>query len=567
MLTKPGKRRQRGAALLALAALMVVGATWMVVSAFASANRTAAGTAHNAKQLAEAKAALIAWVAANALEPAEQNPGRLPCPQAWGDVGSAQEGRAAPSCANPIGWLPWRSLGLPAMLDASARPLWYVVSPGWHLPKSGVSLTINSNTPAPLTLDGRPVVALIIAAGGPLASAPNASQLAAGCTARMQSRELVLPPNPRDYLECFAGSAFRSGVVDNAANPVLNDQAVAISAADLLPALEAAIAKRIERDIVPPLKAVYAAAAWGTSAANPVFPFAAPFDNPGSSSFEGAAGTFQGLLPFNQTQACSGPRCLTALVGFAATPAAAVEVLGHGAIQNQVCFWESPDVRRCEGEYRESGTEPWRPIRIEMSATLGRVAMGLRALDPEKLEISARDSAVMSPWQGLPVSYSAAFNDGSVPGRPAGSVTLTFGATLPNIDEMGWGSSAQFRVRIDRAVIADHPLLDPAAPGTGWFVRNEWYRLVYYAIAPGHAASAAAPRQCSACLQVANLEPGGAPRALLVLAGRSLSGAARPNAALGDFVEGANADLDLAFEQRPVNAGFNDRVVVLDANL
>lgn len=566
MLIASGRRRQRGAALIALAAMMILGATWMLVSAFSPAGRSVANTAHNARLLAEAKAALIAWVAANALEPGEPNPGRLPCPQAWGDVGSANEGRAAPSCANPTGWLPWRTLGLPAMLDASGRQLWYVVSPGWHLPSGGASLTLNSNTPAQLALDGRPVVALIIAPGSPLRSVPNASQIAQGCAARAQYAALIVPPNPRDYLECYGTNAFRSGVADNAANPVFNDQVVGIGAADLLPALEAAIAKRIERDIVPPLKSVYATAPWGLSATNPVFPFAAPFADPGSSSFQGMAGTFQGLLPFNRTQGCSGPRCLPSLVGYAATPANAVEVLGHGAIESQSCVWESADVRRCEGEYRESSTQPWRPLRIEMSATFTNVAMGLRAFDPEKLEVSARNNVVFGPWQPLPVTYAAVINDGAAPGKPAGSATITFGATLPNIDAMGWGSSAQFRVRIDRAVIGDHALLDPAAPATGWFVRNEWYRLTYYALAPAHAASAAAPRSCNGCLQVANVAPAGQQRAILILAGRSLSGTARPNSALGDFLEGANADLDLAFESRAVNAAFNDRVVVLDAN-
>jgi hypothetical protein len=567
MVCARAKRRQHGAALLALAALMVLGTTWMLVSAFSAAGRGAAHTAHNARLLADAKAALIAWVAANALEAAEENPGRLPCPQAWGDVGSPNEGRAAPSCANPIGWLPWRTLGLPAMLDASGRQFWYVVSPGWHLPKSGATLTINSNTPGQLTLDGRPAIALVIAAGPPLAAAPNAAQLAAGCVARAQSAALRVPPNPRDFLECYSGAAFRSGVVDNAANPVLNDQVVAISAADLLPALEASIAKRIERDIVPPLKAVYATAAWGLSAASPVFAFAAPFADPGASSFQGLAGTFQGLLPFNQTRGCSGPRCLPALIGYAATPAGAVEVLGYGRLESQSCVWESADVRRCEGEYHESASEPWRPIRLEVSATFTNVAMGLRALDLSKLEVSARNSAVLGPWQPLPLTYTAVMNDGAVPGRPAGSVTLTFGATLPNIDAMGWGSRAQFRIRLDRAVIGDSALLDAAAPATGWFVRNEWYRLVYYAIAPEHAASAAPPRSCSACLQLAHLGAPSAPRAILILAGRSLSGAARPNASLADFVEGANADLDLSFEGRAVNSAFNDRIVVLDANL
>ncbi|HEU0306125.1 MAG TPA: hypothetical protein VFR30_04060, partial [Lysobacter sp.] len=190
---------------------MVLGTAWMLVSAFSLSSRAAAQTAHNARILAEAKAALIAWVAANALEPGEANPGRLPCPQAWGDVGSANEGRAAPSCANPTGWLPWRTLGLPETLDASGRPLWYVVSPGWHLPKGGATLTINSDTPGRLTLDGRPAIALHIAPGGPLNSAPTASQLAAGCLARAQAASRAVPPNPRDYLECHGAQAFRSG--------------------------------------------------------------------------------------------------------------------------------------------------------------------------------------------------------------------------------------------------------------------------------------------------------------------------------------------------------------------
>lgn len=567
MVSAPDRRRQNGAALLALAALMVLGTTWVLVSAFSSAGRGAAHTAHNARVLADAKAALIAWVAANAFETAEANPGRLPCPQAWGDVGSPNEGRAAASCANPTGWLPWRTLGLPAMLDASGRQIWYVVSPGWHLPKSGATLTVNSNTPGQLTLDGRPAVALLIAAGPALTAAPNAAQLAAGCIARAQSAALNVPPNPRDFLECTSGTAFRSGVVDNAANPVFNDQVVAISTADLLPALEAAIAKRIERDIVPPLKSVYATAAWGLSAATPVFPFAAPFSDPGTSSFQGAAGTLQGLLPFNRTQGCSGARCLPALVDYAATPANAVEVLGYGHLAAQSCAWESAEVRRCEGEYHESAAQPWQPIRIEMSATFTNVAMGLRALDPARLEVSARNNVMLGPWEPQPVTTAALMNDGSAPGKPAGSVTLTFGATLPNIDAMGWGSTAQFRIRLDRAVIGDHALLDPAAPVTGWFVRNEWYRLLYYATAPGHAASAAPPRSCSTCLQISNVDPANPPRAILILAGRSLSGAARPNGSLADFVEGANADLDLSFESRAVNALFNDRIVVLDARL
>ena len=535
-----GRRRQRGAALLALAAMVVLGTTWFVLSTVSSAAaRSGAQVAHNARALAEAKAALIAWVATRALDAAEDNPGRLPCPQAWGDVGTANEGRAAAVCSNPIGWLPWRTLGLPRMLDAGGRQLWYVVSPGWHLPNASASLTINSDTPGQLTVDGRRAVALVIAPGAPLVIAPNPAQLAAGCSARSQSQalpELKRALNPRDFLECYGGTTFNTAVVDNAVNRVSNDQVLAISAAELVSALEAAIAKRIERDIAPALKGVYAGADWGLDASHPVFPFAAPFANPGTSSFRGAAGTFQGLVPLHPAQG---------FVDFAATPADASAF--PSTLLSQTCVWESVEVRRCEGQYEKSA-------RIEMSATFSNVAMGLRALDPARMQVFARDMAGTSAWLPLPVSHTAKLNND-------GSATVTFGAMLPNTSATGW-----FRLRIERAALADHPLLDPAHPATGWFVRNQWHRLVYYAIAPAHAASGTHPRTCLVCLEIKNMEPARQQRAILILAGRSLTGAPRPNGELADFLEGANADASAGFESRAASAGFNDRIVVVDAN-
>lgn len=537
-----GRRRQRGAALIALAAMVVLGTTWFVLSAVSSAAaRSGAQVAHNARVLADAKAALIAWVATRALDAAEDNPGRLPCPQAWGDLGSANEGRAAAVCANPIGWLPWRTLGLPRMLDAGGRQLWYVVSPGWHLPNASASLTVNSDTAGQLLVDGRRAVALVIAPGAPLVIAPNAPQLAAGCLARKQSQAASLPgvvPNPRDFLECHSGTTFNTAVVDNAVNRVSNDQVLAITAAELLPALEAAIAKRIERDIVPPLKSVYATADWGLDAGHPVFPFAAPFANPGTSNFRGAAGTFEGLVPFHPAQG---------FVEFASTPAEAVAVPGFGSIESQTCLWEDADVRRCEGQYQKSP-------RIEMTATFSNVGMGLRVLEPARMQVFARDTADASAWLPLPVMHTAMLNSD-------GSARITFGATMPNAAAMGW-----FRIRIERAAITDHPLLDPGHPTTGWFVRNQWHRLVYYAIAPAHAASGTHPRACMVCLDIKNMEPARQQRAILILAGRSLAGAPRPNGELADFLEGANAAGGPGFESRAASASFNDRVVVVDAN-
>lgn len=592
MAHRPASRRaQRGAALVALAAILVLGVSWMIISALGSVSqRTSANREHNARVLAEAKAALAAWVAINALDGTENNPGRLPCPQAWGDVGSANEGRAASSCSVPAaGWLPWRTLGLQKPLDASGNQIWYVISPGWHLPASGATLTINSNTAGQLALDGQAAVALLIAPGPPLAIAPNANQLAAGCAARNQSQALALPgtaPNPLDFLDCQNGSTadnvFVVSVVDNATNGVFNDQVLAVTAADVLPGLEAAIFKRIERDIAPALKAVYAGSEWGLNATNPVFPFAATFVNPGpgvgTSDFRGVAGTFEGLLPFNQTQNCtaaaSNPRCLPepALVNWSGAAPVAYYGGGFGYIQTQSCSWpNSPtlDVRECIGEYHEDNGNPGGSgMRIEMQATFTNVAMGLRMLDTTRMTVEAKDNVTAGPWLSMTPTHTTTMNSN-------GSVTITFGATLPNINSMSWVTYADYRIRLQSAVISDHPLLDATTLGagsSGWFVRNEWFRLLYYATTPNHAASGVTPRSCSSitptCLQVANVMPANKQRSILLLAGRSLSGAARPNATLADFVEGANAATPpkTAFEQRAVNSAFNDRVVVVDAN-
>lgn len=581
------RARQRGAALILLAALVVLGISWMIVSALGNAARTqVADQGHNAGVLREARAALVGWVAMRALNATEDNPGRLPCPQAWGDIGTANEGRAASFCAAPAaGLLPYRTLGLPKLLDSAGQQLWYVVSPGWHLPNSTTDLLINSNTAGQLTLDGQAnaAVALLIAPGRPLSIVPNAGQTAAGCAARVQSHTFGGTLNVLNFLDCHnattADYAYVTTVVDNATNPVFNDQVLAVTTADLLPGIEASIAKRIERDIVPALKAVYATADWGLSTANPVFPYAAPFAHAGpgagTSDYRGTAGTCvsgicEGLLPFNQTQGCTesaaDPRCTTSFLVFTkASPDALIG--GSGSIRTQSsCSWQS-DVYVCTGEYNQPSVQ----VRFTLNVT--NVAMGLRALDATRITCTAVDDVGNGiPQQNVSCSVAASAI------QPDGSATLTIDTALtPDIVGSGWGTYANYSIRVQRAAIGDHALLSTTAATTGWFARNEWYRLVYYAFSSGHAANfTLAPRSCDndgstlapPCLQVNNVTPADKQRAILILAGRSLGNAMRPNAALGDFLEGANAVTTSSprFEQKTVTAAFNDRILVLDAN-
>jgi hypothetical protein len=146
---KPLPRPQRGAALLAMLAVLVMGASWWLVTALNTpVNRTALHRSHNAEVLQQAKQALIGWAALQAIKDTEENPGRLPCPEAAANIGNPSfEGTASGNCTLPaVGRLPWRTLGLDKLQDADGEPLWYVVSDGWALRSSAAIMGINSNT-------------------------------------------------------------------------------------------------------------------------------------------------------------------------------------------------------------------------------------------------------------------------------------------------------------------------------------------------------------------------------------------------------------------------------------
>jgi hypothetical protein len=194
--------------------------------------------------------------------------------------------------------------------------------------------------------------------------------------------------------------------------------------------------------------------------------------------------------------------------------------------------------------------------------------MALRQFDPGKITMRVRE--LSSPvWQPAATALSGQFSASD------GSATITALATFAAAPF----SSYVFEITADIGALADHPLLDAStAATTGWFVRNQWYRLVYYAIAPAHAASGAVPRACTdaplTCLDVANVAPAGKQRAILLVAGRALPGQSRPSANVTDFLEFGNTASPPAFERQPVSTAiaaalkkpFNDRIIVVDAN-
>ncbi|HEX9773862.1 MAG TPA: hypothetical protein VGA44_10385 [Steroidobacteraceae bacterium] len=585
-------------ALLGLLAVAVMVFAYVLTSRLNAASQfVGVDREHNAKVLAQAKQALIGWMAINAAT--DNNPGRLPCPEAVNAIGTNSEGVSAPlvspstpNCAT-VGRLPWRTLGLGKLVDAASEPLWYAVSPGWALQNSSTLLSINSDSRGAMVVDGQvapnEVVALIIAPG----PAMNV-QAASGCTAQAQARALPAPAmDPLNYIECFNAATPAFSTTGPATS--FNDQVVRVTAADLMPALEAAIAERMQREIAPALRGVYTSSIYaGIPASTPLYPYAAPWANPGpgsgTSDYRGVASTYKGLLPFNQTQGCNpatDPRCTTTLVAWASgTPPTAPKVGGYGFIMNQACSWQSGGtIAVCEGEYEEDNGNPsGAGILMEMTTTINNVAMGLRKLDWTRAKLLARNSS-SDPWLQMALEPAP---DTLATMNADGSVTIKFRARLPNVDAMSWGHKALYQMSLERAVIGDHALLDPNDATLGWFVRNEWYRTTYYATVRRNTAVALSTLGCIdssdtnvGCVRFNDSSTRNI-RALLVLAGRSLGNpAGRPNAVLADYVEyqncdwtGSVCDPQTLYEQRPMrstkvsisalNAPFNDRVVLVD---
>lgn len=583
---------QRGAALLVMVAIIGLGATWVIVTDLraASGGIEAVRKQQNAEMLNRAKQALVGYVALQASKSFENDPGRLPCPEPAGSFGiAATEGIAAASCTLPaVGRLPWRTLGLDKLTDAAGEPLWYVVASGWAKPSGTVNTLINSScadaastlgcATGQLTVDGlvRNAVALIIAPGPAISV-----QATGGCTAISQVRPEAGPLNHQNYLECDnATSPADSSFVSTGPGNSFNDQVVKVTAAELLPGIEAAVAHRMEREIVPLLRTAYAGTGWGLGAAEKVYPYPSPFANPETSGFVGSSAVTQGQFPSAHSQAYPGstanctagaaaPRCNPTLVSWS-NAAPTMSSAGVGVTLTAACSYMGPtSYGTCNGTY--TGL----PTQLTISGPQSNGAMSLRQVN------ASADTAFFFSFDLTSFAFASSNPTPSIRLNTNGTFTVSLTVTPPAplglAGVMYWffvpGNSTTDHVLLDARQSSDTSL--PAVASTSWFARNQWHKLLHYAVAPGYTAAGASPRSCTTganCLTVANIVPVGAQRATLILAGRRIGGQTRPSATPSDYLEFGNASG--GYERQPVSMvvdaaskkPFNDRFVVVESN-
>ena len=620
------RRRQHGVVLIALLAIIAMSAAWFTVRQLdaLSGDYTAFKRAQNAAALARAKAALIGYIAQEAAELAETDPGRLPCPEAPANVGGTNEGTIAAYCTLPaIGRFPWRTIGTDKLLDAAGEPLWYVVASGWSYSSSASvkTLVINPNCATDTTMacnsgllkvDGvKDTVALIIAPG----QAMN-EQAAPGCSARNQSRSAPSPTiNPLDYVECY--STATSTFVTKGAGTSFNDQVVKITAAELVPVIQAAVANRFEKEIAPLINNAYSNAVGGTAwTTSTVLPYAAPFNDPtyvptvGSpaSYFRGAVNTYQGLPPLTYAftaspgsasactpTPCTPPSCVTGSdarcdPGFVTWQSATITQTGGAFLGSYNCSAAgTPSVLTCTiYTYDLLNSDP--TMTFNFSPKAGNVAMALRQINAT-VPITGLDATYSAPYGYSTIAGSSTINsDGSATialtaRMPSGTGTL-LGISLPLCGILSSVLSLncyQHTVTVPIALLSDHEFVDPGNtnPAGGysdhtWFYRNKWNELSYYALASGVSANGA--RACTtgtSCLVVNYQTNVGKQRAILAFGGAKIGTQARPPTVVSDLLEGANADGDTTFTLHGAatpspglltNKTFNDHIVVIDAN-
>jgi type II secretory pathway pseudopilin PulG len=287
------KRQQRGAVFMVMLVFLILGvATYLVKSLSSSAIQTNRNEI-TAKALAQAKEALISYaLTSDNAAGLHARPGNFPCPDrdAPGTTGyGIAEGSCSATGGTSIGRLPWKTLGIPELLDGDGEPLWYVLSDNFRTWPPAVGSTINSDTLGTLPVyanDGTTLLTTVGNGAVAIVFAPG------NITVGQQRNTTTDKTTASNYLE--TANSINNSVAGGpfiAANrsDTFNDRLLIISTRDFIPLIEKRIASELKTILIN-----YITAHPG------VYPYPAPIatcQNSGSCSSD--SGYCRGRLPYN----------------------------------------------------------------------------------------------------------------------------------------------------------------------------------------------------------------------------------------------------------------------------
>ena len=442
----PAGRRERGGALIIIAALLLLGVAWGAMSALSrgSAPTRAEREVKTGAALQAAKQALLSYMVQHAARASTGVPGQLPCPESLSYVGGASEGDEDPACSTFVGRLPWRTLGIDQPRDGSGEPLWYALSPAFR----AAPLNFSTNGSLAFTSGGTTtnVVALIIAPGAPLSTASLGGTPPAGCSAVNQpsATRNQAPLDAARFLECGnESSSFQHlGLSD-----WTNDRVIAVTQAEWVAALAPVIGDRLQREVAPALNEWRTANGWGAS----WLPYASLFNDPATNDRCGNYGVREGIAP---TVGASDITC-TGWTGGNVSALLSL-LVGSSCVSNpteMVCTFSGLT-------FAVGGAL----FSARVTATAPRVAGSFRK------PITLADIQV-APAAGTTVSNF------SLSVSPAtGDATIQFDVSR----DLLFLALVDFTIRIPQLPNAD--LMADAR--VAWFLNNNWDRHTYYAVAP-----------------------------------------------------------------------------------
>lgn len=301
----PDPRRQRGLMLLLLLVLTGVLAALVVINLIPSpAASEVAREEITQKALAEAKAALLAYVAASALDQGKWEesywvPGHLPCPADTSLTQANQEGYSmSPNCGvrfrSQVGRLPWKTLRVNPIRDGHGECLWYAVSGTYKGGTSASAPFLNWDTPGQFVVLGADgtsrlagnsaedrAVVVILAPGPALAGqvrtvepntgncpgnhdAANYLERLASPQASNASPDATLVDDTTSFWSDGKVSTLISGPVREGASgrTLLNDRVITITAPEIFDAINQTVSLVGTTSNPGPLRKMTSAAGW-----------------------------------------------------------------------------------------------------------------------------------------------------------------------------------------------------------------------------------------------------------------------------------------------------------------
>jgi len=325
---RPAQAKQRGAALMLMLVIMVMGISAILIGSLSSTALQIERDKITADALSQAKDALIGYAASVNFTGGAERPGDLPCPDTNNDgIAEASCGNASGSTGQNLrlGRLPWKTLGLPDLRDGSGERLWYAVSNNFKrntrttCTAPGQAGCLNSDTLGLGTITvrktdgsilhdgsaagGTGAVAVIIAPGAILQRTDKTAlqdRSAAGINIASNYLDIANGEDNADFIDGSATNGFIQGQVkDSSGNAILNDQLLTITQDNIMQILQKRVATEIKECLSD-----YAAQTQNKG----LYPWAAKLDGSAAPNYDDDSGTLFGRLPdtFASTVADSG---------------------------------------------------------------------------------------------------------------------------------------------------------------------------------------------------------------------------------------------------------------------